>query len=222
LKKILVVGGDASVATPILSEARQRGFHITATSRNSSIKHDEDISWLTLDLANEQSISKFFLSMHKVEFDLIFFLIGSTSLDSNDLGRYLEIHFKSVILTLIRLMTLLREESDSILMFLSSRSALHPSRDVFYGAVKAGINSAVRSMTIMAPSNQKLVVVAPGLVRGTTMYEAMPSVIRDGHEERSGHSLLDGPHLAREIFLLLEDWKALTSGEVIELGPVYK
>lgn len=221
MKTALIIGGDSSLANHIFLKARDLNFEITATTRQSPVREKSDILWMFLDLSSKDSIAEFIRNLGGKKFDLEIFLIGAIAHETSNLNSYLETHFENAMGLISRLLPTLREDH-STLLYMSSRAALHPSRDIFYSAVKGGISSAIRSMTLLVGKNQKLLSLAPGLIVGSKMYDEMPIVVRKGHHARSGDSLLDGQQLADEIFGVLQDIDLHQSGEIIEIGEVYQ
>lgn len=112
-------------------------------------------------------------------------------------------------------------QSNGLIIYLSSRSALYPSRDMMYSAVKAGMSAALKSMTLQMEPGQAVFSLAPGLIRGSGMYLDMPELTRDDHEKRSKGKLLKVDEFAIELFHVIDHRQDYKNGSIVEIGIRY-
>jgi len=219
---VLILGGDASLAQPILESRFRLGLSITATTRKSGKSDSANLKWLILDLSDSSSIRSFASKIRESRFQLIAFFVGSPSKNQMDASVYVETHFTNTVGLLRQVVTWLDPDSASTLVFLSSRSAIYSSRDVLYSGVKAGVSAAVRSLAALAPSNSKLFSIAPGLILGSKMAEDMPKALQLDHLNRAHGSLLTTESFSGQLLELLSDTSGIENGSLIEIGPSYK
>jgi nucleoside-diphosphate-sugar epimerase len=219
---VLILGGDASLAQPILESRFPLGLSITATSRKSGKSDSADLKWLYLDLSDSSSIQSFASKIGESRFQLIAFFVGAPSKEQINPSVYVETHFTNTVGLLRQVMTWLDPNSESTLVFLSSRSAIYSSRDVLYSGVKAGVSAAVKSLSALAPSGSKLFSIAPGLILGSKMAENMPKTLQLDHLTRAHGNLLTTESFSRQLLELLSDTSEIENGSLVEIGPSYK
>lgn len=219
---VLVIGGDSSLAQPLMEARRRFGFSLVSTTRRSKTKNPEGIEWEYLDISVPSSVSAFLSKFSDRRFDLIAVFVGAPSKDFSSKSEYIDLYLTRMIGFLDSLICLLKIESPSGLTYISSRAALYPSKDIYYSAVKAGMSAALRSRSLTLPNNQVVFSVAPGLILGSTMAEDMPVELVNNHWERSGQSLLSVEDFGKEFLDLVQKLEELKSGSVIELGTSYK
>jgi len=216
------VGATASLSPSIVAEAQNRGYQVTGTFRSKDKRYREITEWLDLDIAKVASIEKFISGIENGNFDLIIYLAGATNPTRNSLDEYIETHFTNSILLIESLIKTLSNNSPATFMYMSSRSAIYPSFDVFYSAIKSGISAALRSLGSTDKSGNKLFSIAPGLIEESSMYREMSTENRKKHVSRSGNSLLSTDELALSIFRVLDDRDNFKNGQIIEVGPSYE
>jgi NAD(P)-dependent dehydrogenase (short-subunit alcohol dehydrogenase family) len=219
---VLIIGGDSSLAQPLIEARRSFEFSLVSTTRRSETKNSEGIEWAYLDISVPSTVTSFLSRFSYRRFDLIAVFVGAPSKDFSSKSEYIDLHLTRMIGFLDSLIGLLKPDSPSGLGFVSSRAALYPSRDIYYSAVKAGVSAALRSMSLTLPKNQVVFSVAPGLVLGSSMANDMPDDLVGNHWERSGQSLLSVEDFGEEFLDLVQRLEELESGSVIELGTSYK
>ena len=216
----LVIGGSSSLFPSLLEEATRRNFSVSATLRPNSTQQLEAVAWNTLDLSEFSSISDFLASIQGLEFDVIFFLAGAKSpTPEESWPSYIETHLTHSLALVKQLTDKLK--SRGTLIYLSSRAAIYPSRDFLYSAVKAGMSSGLKSLTLQLRPGQKIFSVAPGLIKESGMYFDMPEEIREEHHRRANGELLDLRSFAEELFRVMENRDRYENGEIVELGTRY-
>jgi NAD(P)-dependent dehydrogenase (short-subunit alcohol dehydrogenase family) len=218
---VLVVGGTASLAIPIMELLSSSGFNLQATFRNPPKDKGQSTNWLHLDVARQDSILEFLNQIDRQQFDFILMFIGSPFRAGDAASDYVETYLTNMVFLCQALSLRLRSNVNSAMLHVSSRSSIYPSRDVLYSAVKGGLNSALRSLSRGLPEKSKIVSVAPGLVLQSAMAKDMASEIVADHILRSSNQLLDLNGFATEFLGLMSKIESIESGSIVELGPGY-
>jgi NAD(P)-dependent dehydrogenase (short-subunit alcohol dehydrogenase family) len=221
-KEVLILGGSSSLAERVIPDLLKEGCGITATSRQPQVSKTPGLAWLQLDISNSTSIESFISAIAQKEFDVILFFVGAPSKVSKSKSEYVETFLTKTLLFIQRLLPHLKINSSSGFVHISSRSAIFPSRDILYSAVKGGLNAGLRSMTIGLESSKKIFSVAPGLILGSSMANDMPSETRNDHLRRSREELLNVGEFSSELLRLLAEMDKYETGSIIEIGPSYK
>ena len=225
---ILVIGGNSSLGQEIIRQAEQAGFAVHATSRISMQPQEMGAEWHYLDLAHEATVYKFFQELEHLRFQNVFYCIGETSdlivgdFSKDNLAEYFTIQFLMSFILLSRLPTLMTTEVSSTLAYVSSRSAIYPSYDIPYAAVKGGLTSAVLSISKRLQQNQRAIVVAPGLIEGSTMFFDMSRELQADHRARAGGKLLSLSEAAGYLLEFGSENSGVQNGVILEIGPRYK
>ena len=110
----------------------------------------------------------------------------------------------------------------SQLIYISSRSAIYPSFDFLYAAVKSGLTSFITSLAKRLESPKSAISVAPGLIIDSGMYKKMARDIQDSHHHRSGYRLLSLEDAAQLILKIDCEQSIRQNGQIIEIGPSYE
>jgi NAD(P)-dependent dehydrogenase (short-subunit alcohol dehydrogenase family) len=217
--EVLAIGGTSSLAIPVIELLSSSEFNVLATYRNTIEERCNARDWLQLDVASLESIRMFLDKIDQKEFDFILVFVGSPFRVDDAPSAYVETYLTNMVSLCQSLC--LRLKSDSAMVHVSSRSSLYPSRDVWYSAVKGGMNSALRSLIRGLPATSKIISVAPGLVLNSAMANDMPPEIRAEHIRRASDGLLDLAEFAKEFVGLMANFKGIESGSIVELGPEY-
>lgn len=218
---VLVIGGTSSLATPVIKLLSSNESKVYATFRNAPKNKGTSTKWSHLDVSSQDSILEFLVEIHHQEFDFILVFVGAPYGEEDTPAVYVETYLTNMIFLLQSLSSNLKSNVISAMLHVSSRSAIYPSRDVMYSAVKGGLNSALRSISRQLPQNSKIISIAPGLVLGSTMAADMPPDIRADHIVRSSNELLDINGFAAEFLALMNNVENIESGTITELGPRY-
>jgi short-subunit dehydrogenase involved in D-alanine esterification of teichoic acids len=221
-KTLLVVGGTSSLAAPILNMSKEKGYSVTATSRQTIKFNSEGVNWLDLDLGLANEPDEFINKIKNTRFNVIIFLIGETSLNFDDKNEYLNLHFAKTLNLLESLRDCLDSSVASCLIYVSSRAAIHASFDPYYSAVKGGMVSAIRSLALRNLSNQYCISIVPGLVIDSKMYNEMPEHLQMSHAKRADNNLLTKPGFAREVFEIIDNLESVKNGEYVTIGKNYE
>lgn len=218
---VLVIGGTSSLAAPVVRLLSSSGYTVQATFRNSTENIEPMSNWLHLDVSSQASILEFLAKIDQRKFDFILVFVGAPYRVHETPAVYVETYLTNMIALLKSLTSHLKLDVSSAMLHVSSRSAIYPSRDVLYSAVKGGLNSALRSISRQLPPDSKMISVAPGLVLDSTMANDMPSEIRADHITRSANQLMSLGEFATEFVAIMSGIENFESGSIVELGPRY-
>lgn len=218
-EEILIVGGNASLASELKILLANNGLNFTETIRKKTGKANQ----INLDLRNVKNFNKLFNS--NLKFDKIFVFIGSLSKNTNNnisfeaMKNYLEIYLINYIYLISILENALKSKSTSRLIIITSRSAKHGSRDPLYSIAKSGIEAWVKSRYKIKGKNQKTFCARFGLIIDSKMYYELTPSERNSHLKRSNFKLLGKKDLASKL------WKISNSrhrSAIIQIGPDYQ
>lgn len=227
-RRILVIGGNSSLGREIISQAKQAGFAVHATSRMPMENQEMDVKWHCLDIASEAKVNEFFQNLETLRFHNIIYCIGETShlvgvdFCKDNLSEYFAVQFVMSFVVLSRLPRLMTTEVSSTLTYVSSRAAIYASYDLPYAAVKGGLTSTIISLSKRLQQNQRAIVVAPGLIEDSTMFLDMSRELQADHRERAGGKLLSLNEAARHLLEFGSENSDVENGVILEIGPSYK
>jgi len=223
---LLVIGGTSSLGQEIIIQAKKQGLSVISTFRTEEKTSLLEGKWEELCIDTLESIDLFMEKIANYEFSTIIYCIGSLSnlklqaISAKQISNYLEIHVINATYLMTKLSKYLQGNTNSKLIYISSRSALYPSFDFIYATSKAALSSLVSSLSRQIPKNNSTYVFAPGLIKGSNIYNNMDISTREDHERRSNYKLLNTHEVAN--FILNFNYLATPSGSVIEIGPSYK
>ena len=218
---MLLIGGDSSLGAAISARASVQGWSVLSTSRKCEQGSSAESGELFLDLSKQDSIEGFFSVIGEKRFQSVIFSIGKTSKKQEDLDEYFRVHLVNALRVITRVAGLVSHERGSSIIYLSSRAALYPSFDVNYSVVKAGLMAGLRSLSRVAPPNQRFLSLAPGLIEDSSMYREMSPAVQENHRLRAGGSLLTMEEFANQCLEIVNNSEDFAQGATIELGPVY-
>jgi short-subunit dehydrogenase involved in D-alanine esterification of teichoic acids len=229
MKRMLILGGTASIACPFLQMALDSGYEITATTRASqNLLSNSKLNWEYLDLDSEESVIKFIHSISTFNFNFIFDFIGKTSeLNSQnfeliDLKEYFSSQITNHVFLLLNIQRLLT--LDGSLINVSSRSVKHGSFDIPYAAAKAAVHNSVYSIKDKLLGKQKIINVICGLIENSRMFNQMSPENIISHRNRASTGLITVEAFAIELIKLCEDVKdenSTTYSEIL-IGSDYE
>ena len=142
------------------------------------------------------------------------------TLEVNQLKKYFNEQLVNAVYLIGKLCAHLDDSKTSTIGVVSSRSALYPSFDFCYAGMKGALASYVSSLSKQLPTNKKSLVIVPGALLHSKMFNQMPREIQKSHLDRSNESLLSVENAASEILNILTS--NFESGSVVEIGPSYK
>jgi len=223
---LLIIGGSSSLGDAIIAHAIEQKLSYLATSRDLAKETRDPNHFLTLDLASISSVENFLHSLDKCKFNNIIYCIGAVSgirletLEVNQLEKYFNEQLVNAVYLIGKLCAYLDDSKTSTIGVVSSRSALYPSFDFCYAGMKGALASFVSSLSKQLPANKKSLVIAPGALLHSKMFNQMPKEIQKSHLDRSNESLLSVANAASQILNILTS--NFESGSVVEIGPSYK
>lgn len=227
-KRILLIGGDSSLAHNLVAHASVENYEIHKTSRKLE-DHEQIVGVGTthyMDIDSVASINEFLNSIVDLDFIQIYFLIGKLShtsplnLNYSITRTYLEVYSANTCYLIDKLLMKLSKTEKSRFVFISSRAASKKSYDALYSAGKASVSAFIRSRSSFLLANQVAVSIETGLILGSKMHHQMKS--EEGkHLMRSNGQLLTVNDFVTLLWKL--DFENLSSnnGCTFHLGPLY-
>ena len=195
---------------------------MTATARKSTEARLENVRWMNFDLEAENEPQNFLKNIKGETFTAIIFLIGETSLKYEDKSKYLSLHFFKTLKLLEALQESLEPKNRSCLIYVSSRAAIHPSFDPYYSAVKGGVVSAIRSLSLRSQPNQYIISIVPGLIIDSKMFHDMPEELQMDHMNRANNKLLTKREFVGALFEIIDNLQNVKNGQYITVGQDYE
>jgi 3-oxoacyl-[acyl-carrier protein] reductase len=223
---ILVVGANCNIGIAIIRELIDHGNLVIATYCNSNPEfvHD-DVNWFHLDLTERKTIETVTkgLANSNSRIDTALFVSGvlpgktlETYLDK-EMNTVLDINFLGQAKCIRALLPLLN--SPSQILMISSVSGERGSFDSIYAASKGAVISFIKSLAIWLPPQVRCIAVAPGLVEGSGMYDAMAAEVRQAHLDRTPlKKLITAEELAKIVFDLTKSHWAYANGTCIRIN----
>ena len=228
MKKILIIGGNSSIAPAIIKKFIDKGNYVITTYSDKCNKVNlsgENLKPIHLDLENDKSIDKFTKQLFGItnRIDVAIFLSSIlpgkkfTKYSDIDIDKVMAVNFTGQIKLLHRLFKIFKKNS-SILMF-SSISGHKGSYDPIYSASKGALNSFVKSIIPHLPKGVRINNIAPGLIEGSTMFKNMSSSVRASHKvEIASNKFLNIEDLSQVVFDLCQDHWSHLNGACIDLN----
>ena len=223
---ILVVGANSAIGIAIVRQFINQGDIVIATHCKSNPEFANDnLEWLHLDLSDEESIDLFIkgLANNKLPIDSAIFVSGvlpGKSLENylhKEMNTVLDINFLGQAKCVQALLPLLANPSQ--ILMISSVSGERGSYDPIYAASKGAIIAFVKSLATSLPPQVRCISIAPGLVKGSGMYEAMAAEIRKTHLDRTPlKKLITAEELAKIVFDLTKSHWAYANGACIRIN----
>lgn len=225
-QRVLVVGASASVGPALVSALLAHGANVVATSRTGvGLPEAVAVTPEALDLAHLPSLDAFIdkVALQGWRFDVVVMLAGI--LPGKALHDYtdqmmqdvMQSNFMGQASLIRRLLPMLNDEAQVVMM--SSISGERGSFDPIYAASKAAQIAFVKSMASWLAPKVRFNAIAPALIEGSTMFDAMAPERRAYHREQSPTKrLTTAAELAGVIVDLCgPSWKNL-NGQVIRIN----
>jgi len=172
---VVLVGASSSIGRATERAFEAGGHRVTGTSS------------LDLDLTSDRSIADF--ASRQQDVDALLVLSGV--LPGKSLGEYDRAAIDHVMSVNVVGPALLvqaiapRLRDGALVLLMSSVSAERGSFDPIYAASKAALSGLARSLAVQLAPRVRVNAVAPALVEGSAMAEAMPPARRALHAERA-------------------------------------
>ena len=223
---ILVVGANCTIGIAIVRELINHGNLVIASYCNSNPEfvHD-DVNWVQLDLTDVKTIEIVTkgLAKSKSRIDAAIFVSGvlpGKSLENysdKEMNTVLDINFLGQAKCIKALLPLLN--SPSQILMISSVSGERGSFDPIYAASKGAVIAFVKSLATSLPHQVRCMAIAPGLVKGSGMYDAMAAEVRQAHLDRTPlKKLITAEELAKIVFDLTKSHWAHANGTCIRIN----
>ncbi len=226
ISKLLILGGTSSFAGELINNAKNKNYEVIASFREpSKVTEKIEIELIPLDIQNLNSIEKFLSQINNYNFSHIVCLIGALSEihSANSYkvsAKYIETYVTNLVYLLDNLFLANRLEDNCKILIVSSRSVKYGSFDYYYAIAKASIEAYVKSKSKLK-LQIRINALSIGLVKGSKMFNEMPTEVSNTHEKRTNDKLLTIPEVAKEIIDIL-DCSTVNSGEILYFGPQYE
>lgn len=223
--RALVVGGSSAIGSAIVEELAARGAEVLATYHRHPPGDPGRASWRQLDLTSQDAIAGFAGEVMASGRPLDVVVVVAGMLPGEPLQHYdvrtidevMRVNFGGPASLLAQLLSSLADPS-CIVMF-SSVSGERGSYDPVYAASKGAIIAFVKSLATRLSPKTRCIAVAPALVEGTGMYDAMRPERRDFHREATPLGRLITPgEIARIVCDLTRDHWAHANGSCVRIN----
>lgn len=213
-KKVLIIGGNSSLAMPLIEVFSSHNFEIHVTN-SSQLKgnqtHQNIHSRLELDLKSAESCKLFTENLKAMSLNYVVYLSGITSNKSIQDMEYDEVRqvFEVNVIGLLSILPNLQQAltEDGRICLLGSVAANGGSFDVVYGASKAALRAVASAFALKLPSTQGICILEPSAIEGSKMFSDMANEIQEKHRMIANGKLLQVSEVAACIFSLLSSEK---------------
>ena len=227
---LLILGGQSSIGKAVISKLpTSHTIRATYRSYNAIGELRDRTEWISLDLANEESITTFLDKASLVPSNVIINLIGelsglSINSSLHSISRYFQTYVSNHSFLIEKLFAINSKENFSFVN-VSSRAVIYGSNDLYYSEAKSAVHGLTKSLAKLY-KNSRCVNLIPGLLKDSNMYSSMPMDIRDDHAQMSGGELMNINQFA---IFLVELVEKLTYGDTdfdnkvdLLIGPQYE
>ena len=225
MSNALIVGCNNKIGFEVSKLLCERGFEVYGASHSGLDDNNNFLKIFPLDLTDDQSVREFLSDMTNFDgsFQFVFFISGFLSGDSiedikqSDIVRSFDINVIGQIRIFQGLMP--KMGTDCLALFMSSISATNGSYDAVYSASKAAVEGFVKAVAVSEKFQGRINALAPGLIRGSKMYQNFSPAQIDTHLEQTPTGVLTTvDQVARVACGLLDlEWSNL-NGQVIHLS----
>ena len=223
---ILVVGANSTIGISMVREFLNNGDVVIATHCESNPEFvNNDVEWVHLDLTAEKSIEIFIKGLAKGKSQIDAAIFVSVVLPGKSLENYshkeidtvMDVNFLGQAKCVKALLPLLNTPSQ--ILMISSVSGERGSYDPIYAASKGAVIAFVKSLATWLPPQVRCMSIAPGLVEGSGMYDAMPTEVRQVHLDRTPlNKLITVEDLAKMILDLTKEHWVHANGACIRIN----
>ena len=192
MKKVLIIGGTAKLAKPIISKLESNGYEISAMTFRQSNKIYGNYTWIKLDFYDKNSIINFLDVLKSNFYSKIIFLPGNSlgkiykNISENEMISFYNAFLINYISLIIDLSN--RLDYDGQIIFISSIAANIPIQDAHYSAVKAGVEAFIRSLSIQLKSGQSAFSISPATITDK-MREDISNLIAESNFSYNGKTI---------------------------------
>ena len=227
MKSVLLIGASSSLGRSVSKTFYEAGNKIVGTycKSPSSILDFENMNSMFLDLSCERSIVEFGSNIQSkgYTFDLCIFLAGFLpgeniqNYENKKIDQVMAINFSGFSKVYKYLEPLFNQNSQVIIV--SSISAQRGSYDPIYAASKGALISFMKSLSQVKPLKTRANIIAPGLLKNSSMYNEMEASRRTFHAEQTATGKLTNMEdLSKIILDLSEPHWSNVNGAVIQVN----
>jgi len=168
MKKVLIVGGTSSLSLKVCSLLENNGYQIDVMTYRNNNKINNYYKWIYLNLEDISSIDNLLNLIPKNYYSKIIIFSGNAFIENNkeNLFNMLKKYYESYLFNYIYMTYNFLEninESGQIIS-ISSLAANKPVTDMHYSAVKGGVQSFLRSLSLKAKPEQALFSISPATI----------------------------------------------------------
>lgn len=180
INKILVIGSSGSIGNPLCEGLEKIGYNCIRTSREKN-----KVDHIFLDLNDFNSIEEIGNIIPPVLGIIV--LSGKEpsenmeSMTEEHMESMINMHFKSVVWIIKKLRHKIIK--DGFIITTSSVSSHRGSYDPIYSSMKSAIEGLTRTLVKDLSPDIRINSVAPGLIRGSKVFNSMTSDFRERHLE---------------------------------------
>lgn len=226
-RHVLVIGASTSIGVAITERFVAAGDRVLATTHGGSVAPTltDRVLATRVDLANRASLDAMAVTVkdHGAPLDIVLFLTGilpGKALEAYDdslVDDVMTINFSGQASLLRRLQPHLRDGAR--ILFMSSVSGERGSFDPIYAASKAAQIAFVKSLATWLAPRVRVNAVAPALIEGSSMFNAMAPERREHHRQQTPTGqLTTRDELASIVFDLCGPAWANLNGQVIRIN----
>lgn len=225
--RVLIVGASTSIGEAVVARFLGAGARVTATTLSQPLAPSVagQVTQRTLNLADPASLDALALALADAGggLDVVVFLSGILpgkalrDYDDTLMHDVMNVNFTGQAALLRRLLPQLRE--GACVLFMSSVSAERGSFDPIYAASKAAQIALVKSLASWLAPAVRVNAIAPALIDGSSMFNAMAPERRQHHlAQTPTRRLTTKEELAEVVFSVCGPaWRNL-NGQVIRIN----
>jgi len=227
-KNILIIGGSSKVGQMVISKLDRKKYNIYCTFNKTKIKNAE-IKSFKVNLGNLRNAENFIVKIKKlkIKIDTMIFLQGkihAKNLDKYNNKKILElfnINLISTILLIKRLHNIFNK--NSLVIFISSISAVKGSYDSIYAASKSALLGFSKSLSIWLAPKTKFISICPGPINNTKMMDQFSKRRKNYHIlNNPNKELLNPDDFSKIIIDILSPHWRHANGSIINInGGIY-
>lgn len=219
MKTCLVIGADSSVGYELLKYFSKQGYRALGTTRRNENLRDQNI--LSVNFDDPISLNEMISEVGSI--DIVIFCIGF--LPGKEIREYSDDDFFDVLNSNVLLvMKVLRSLSakinrDGVVLFMGSIAGSAGSFDEAYAASKAALVGLTKSLAKKSKNGVRFNCIAPGLIKGSRMFEDFTAEEVERHEQQTPvGKLLALEDLVRICFDISQPHWSSLNGQVIDIN----
>jgi NAD(P)-dependent dehydrogenase (short-subunit alcohol dehydrogenase family) len=228
-KTILVVGASGGIGSQVTKDLVSEGYSVIGTDLNTPI-NIPDIKSIQLDFSSKESIQNFVREIKSLNVTLygIINCAGICEYETGNIEKDIEIWDKTIAVNLTSNFVLAKYFKDVIekegkFIMISSTDAMYGSAiTASYAASKSGVNSLVKSLSLLfKDSNISVNAIAPGWVNTKMIAEAGENFIKQVADINPLKRIAEPKDISNLISFLLKPESSYINGQIITVDGGY-